>query len=92
MTIYLSEKEAARAGLVKGTKKKAAKDARPGIPRAAAGEGDRIEQLMRIAVYGYGPRWTSGLFYFWNPQTDACTSAHPTYAAACVAAERELTH
>lgn len=87
MTIYLTEKEAKAAGLVKDGKRK---NTRSDIPRGPQGEGDRIAQLMRIAVYGYGPRWTNGLFYFWNPRTDACTSAHDTYAAACIAAEKEL--
>lgn len=91
MTIYISEQDAARAGLVKGKKpKKAAKDARPELPRAEAGEGDRIKQIERIARFGYGPRWTNGLNFFWNPRTGARTTAHASYAAACIAAEREL--
>lgn len=71
--------------------KKQAADARPGIPRAPAGEGDRISQIIRIAVWGYGPRYTPGVGnFFWNPQTGARTTAHADYAAACIAAEREL--
>jgi hypothetical protein len=70
--------------------KKAAKDARPGLPRAPAGEGDRIAQLMRIAVWGYTPRWDAGLFSFWNPQTGARIAAHAEYAQACAMAEKEL--
>jgi hypothetical protein len=67
-----------------------AKDARPGLPRAAAGEGDRVAQLMRIAVFGYGVRWEAGMHFFWNPRTGARTAAHAEYAQACIAAEREL--
>ncbi len=63
---------------------------RPPMPRAVAGDGDRPEQLARIAVYGYGPRWDNGLFTFWNPRTNARTTAHARYAAACIAAEREV--
>ena len=74
-----------------GKKRKRAKDARPDLPRAEAGEGDRIAQLMRIAVHGYGLRYDSDAgFAFWNPRTGARTTAHATYAAACVAAEREV--
>jgi hypothetical protein len=69
---------------------KAARDARPELPRAAAGEGDRIAQLMRIAVWGYTPRWDAGMFSFWNPQTGARIAAHADYAQACIAAEKEL--
>ena len=91
MTIYISDADAQRAGLVKGTTRKSAKDARPGLPRAAAGEGDRLEQLRRIAAYGYMPRWDAGAgFCFWNVQTGARTTAHATYAAACIAAEKEV--
>lgn len=92
MTIYISEQDARRAGLIKGKKKKAkAKDARPELPRAQAGEGDRIEQIGRIAVYGYSPRWDAGIgFSFWNPQTGHRIAAHAEYASACVAAEKEL--
>ena len=75
---------------VRGKKKQAAKDARPDIPRAPAGEGDRIEQLTRIAAYGYSPRWDAGLFSFWNVRTGARTTAHAEYAQACVMAEREV--
>ena len=92
MTIYLSEKEAQRAGIVKKTKKAKAKDARPDIPRAAASEGDRLKQLERIAAFGYSPRWDVGVgFSFWHPVTGARTTSDATaYAAACVAAEREV--
>jgi hypothetical protein len=76
---------------LQGKKRKPAKESRPGIPRAEPGEGDRIAQLMRIARFGYGPRWTAGVFYFWNPRTDATTTKHATYAAACIAAEKELS-
>lgn len=74
----------------KKPKKKAARDARPELPRGPAGEGDRIAQLMRIAVYGYSPRWDAGLFSFWNPRTGRRIAAHEDYAQACVMAEREL--
>ncbi len=74
-----------------GKKRPKAKDARPGLPRASAGEGDRIAQLMRIAKFGYGPRWDDGVGYsFWQPSTGAMTTAHQDYAAACVAAEGEV--
>lgn len=75
---------------VQGKKRKKAKDARPGLPRAASGEGDRIAQLMRIAVYGYSPRFDAGLFSFWKPSTGQRTMAHAEYAQACIVAEREL--
>lgn len=75
---------------INGKKRKAAKDARPGLPRAEQGQGDRINALMRIARFGYSPRWDAGFFSFWNPRTGGRTSAHAGYAEACVAAEREL--
>ena len=74
----------------KRKKKKPAKDARPGLPRGPAGEGDRINQLMRIAIYGFMPRWDDGLYCFWQPTTGRRTTAHAAYAAACIAAEEEL--
>lgn len=77
---------------IKGKKKKAAKNARPQLPRDASDEGDRLSQLIRIAAFGYGPRWDVGVgFSFWNTRTGARTTAHAAYAAACIAAERELT-
>ena len=46
MTIYLSEKAAARAGLVKKAKKVKAKDARPDIPRAGRAEATGLTTLL----------------------------------------------
>ena len=46
MTIYLSEKAAARAGLVKKAKKVKAKDARPDIPRAGRAEATGLGPLL----------------------------------------------
>ena len=90
MTIYLSEKAAARAGLTKPRQKRG-RATRPDLPRAAAGEGNRLEAVKRIAVFGYGPCFDMGVgFCFWQPSTGARTSTHAEYAAACVAAEREL--
>lgn len=75
----------------KKPKKKAARDARPELPRAAAGEGDRIAQLMRIAVWGFTPRFDQGIgFSFWHPGTGRRIAAHEDYAQACVMAEKEL--
>ena len=92
MTIYLSEQEAQRAGLTKRTtRRKPARDARPDLPRAKDGEGDRIAQLMRIAAYGYSPRFDAGQgFCFWNFQTGQRTSVHQEYAVACAQAEQAL--
>jgi len=74
-----------------GTPRKAAKDARPGIPRGRAGEGDRTKALGRIAAHGFMPRWRAGAgFDFWNVQTGASTTAHASYRAAVLAAEREV--
>ncbi len=56
MTIFLSEADAQRAGLVPKTKKAKAKDARPDLPRAPReerGGGDRIPDLMTLAAAGY---------------------------------------
>ena len=70
--------------------KKRGRVTRPDLPRAAAGEGDRIAQLGRIAVYGFWPRWRAGVGYdFWHLDgrtTPVCAE----YAAACIAAEREV--
>lgn len=91
--IILSEHDAARLGIAEAKprrKAKAAREARPDLPRAAAGEGDRIAQLMRIARFGYSPRWDAGLYSFWHPRTGRRTTASASYAEACVAAEREL--
>jgi hypothetical protein len=77
---------------LKGTKRKAAKDARPGLPRAASGEGDRINQLGRIAAYGYSPRFDVGVgFSFWNVYTKTRTTVCAEYAQACAVAEQELS-
>ena len=76
---------------LKGKPRKAAKDARPGLPRAQAGEGDRLAQVMRIAAYGYSPRWDAGVgFCFWQPTTGHRTQACAEYAQACIEAEKEL--
>lgn len=64
---------------------------RPDIPSAPKGVGDRLAALKRIARFGYSPRWDAGVgFCFWQPQTGARTSAHDEYAAACIAAEKDL--
>ncbi len=92
MTIFISDHDAQRAGLVKKQARKPARHARPDLPRAKDGEGDRIEQLIRIAAYGFSPRFdaSTGLYTFWNPATGARTTAHAAYADACGAAEREV--
>lgn len=77
---------------VQGKKRPKAKAARPNLPRAEQGTGDRIAQLMRIAIYNYSPRFDQGFGYsFWNPATGQRIAAHAEYAQACVLAERELT-
>ncbi len=95
MTIFLSEHDAARLGIAGAKprrKAKAARDARPDIPRAEPGQGDRIACLMPLAIHGYGPRWDAATgFCFWNTQTGARTTAQQSYAAACTAAEGEVT-
>jgi hypothetical protein len=54
------------------------------------GEGDRIAALIRIAAYGFMPRWRAGAGYdFWHTDGRA-TAAHESYRAAVLAAEREL--
>jgi hypothetical protein len=91
--IHLSEHDAARLG-IGGAKPrtKRGRNTRPDIPSAPAGEGDRLEALRRIARYGFSPRWDADRgFCFWHPATGARTSTHATYAAACIAAEREMT-
>jgi len=76
---------------LRGKKKKPAREARPDLPRGPAGEGDRIAQLMRIAAFGFCPRWDADVGYsFWNPRTGARLASHASYAAACVAAEGEV--
>ena len=76
---------------LKGKPRKAAKDARPGLPRAQAGEGDRLSQVMRIAAFGYSPRWDAGVgFCFWCPTTGHRTRVCAEYAQACIEAEKEL--
>jgi hypothetical protein len=70
--------------------RKAARDARPAIPRAVSGEGDRTKALGRIARAGFMPRWRAGAGHdFWH--TDGrTTTAHASYRAAVIAAEREI--
>lgn len=75
MTIFLSEADAARLGIDGAKKRRSAKharEARPDIPRAgraAAGEGERLEALGKLAAHGYtctnylhatGEHWLSG--------------------------------
>jgi hypothetical protein len=81
-----------RAAFGKPTKpRKAAYDARPRIPRAVAGEGDRIKALGRIARAGFMPRWRAGAGHdFWRPTDGRTTTAHASYRAAVIAAEREI--
>ncbi len=77
---------------LKGGTRKAAKDARPGLPRGPQGEGDRIAQIGRIAAYGYSPRYDAGVgFSFWNCYTKHRTTVCETYAQACIVAEKELS-
>jgi hypothetical protein len=71
--------------------RKAASDARPDIPRAKAGEGDRIAALGRIAKAGFMSRWRAGIGHdFWRPSDGRTTTAHTSYRAAVIAAEREI--
>jgi hypothetical protein len=71
--------------------RKAAKDARPALPRAQAGEGDRTKALGRIAKAGFMPRWRAGAGHdFWRPTDGRTTTAHASYRAAVIAAEREI--
>src|SRR5688572_3370204 len=81
-----------RAAFGKAKKsRKAAKDARPSIPRAVAGEGDRLAALGRIAKAGFMPRWRHGIGHdFWRPTDGRTTTAHASYRAAVIAAEREI--
>jgi hypothetical protein len=75
---------------LRGGRKKAAKEARPGLPRAEIGEGDRLKQLERIAAYYFWPRYREGIgFDFWHID-GRVTSLHSDYAEACIAAEKEL--
>lgn len=56
MTIFITEADAQRAGLVTKTKKAKAKNARPDIPRAVRAEkgaGDRVKDLDRLARAGW---------------------------------------
>ena len=81
-----------RAAVQGKPRTKRGQSTRPDLPRAAAGTGDRIEQITRIAAFGYSPRWDAGSgFCFWDCRTGARTTAHASYASACVAAERELS-
>jgi hypothetical protein len=91
MTTEVYDDPQAFMAALTGKKRKPAKEARPGLPRAAAGEGDRIAQLGRIAVYHFHPRWRAGVgFDFWHTDGRA-TTACADYATACITAERELT-
>ena len=66
------------------------RDARPDIPRAPSGEGDRTEALRRLSALGFMPRWRCGAGHdFWHLDGRS-TSAHATYAEAVKAAEKEL--
>ncbi len=77
---------------LKGGTRKAAKEARPDLPRAASGEGDRLEALKRLSKFGYSPRYDAGVgFSFWNVYTRQRTTVCETYAQACIIAEQELT-
>jgi hypothetical protein len=70
--------------------RKAAKDARPSIPRAVSGEGDRTKALGRIGKAGFMPRWRRGIGHdFWHVD-GRTTTAHASYRAAVIAAEREI--
>ncbi len=60
MTIYLSEKAAARAGLVKKTKKVQAKDARPDIPRAGRAEATGMSTFIEA---GWSIEFRAGVGY-----------------------------
>lgn len=91
--LILSEHDAARLGIVGAKKRKpakAAREARPDIPRAPQGEGDRIAQLIRIADHHFSPRYRAGLgFDFWHVDGRSTTLCQD-YAQACVTAEGEL--
>lgn len=95
MTIILSEADAARLGVPDAKPRRKAshaRNARPDIPRAAAGEGDRHAALMRLARFGFWPRYDAGLGYsFWHLD-GRTTTRHDNYAAAVIAAEREVVN
>jgi len=89
-TLTFTDKDAFLAAL-SGKQRKSAKAARPDLPRAEAGAGDRLSQITRIATYGFSPRYRAGVgFDFWQPGTGRSTIVCAEYAEACVAAEAEL--
>ena len=83
MTIYLSEKAAARAGLVKKTKKVQAKDARPDIPRAGRAEATGLSTFIEA---GWSIEFRSGVGYRLS-RGEVATPWEASEAAACVAAK-----
>lgn len=77
-------------GQKQGNDTSASKTTRSGAA-SEPGQGDRTKALERIAVWGYMPQFQPERgFFFWTPYATTTTTAHATYAAAVVAAEREL--
>lgn len=68
----------------------AAKTTRSGAV-SEPGVGDRTQALERIAVWRFMPQFQPERgFFFWTPYSTTTTTPHATYAAAVVAAEKEL--
>ncbi len=83
MTIYLSEKAAARAGLVKKTKKVKAKDARPDIPRAGRAKATGLVPLL---VAGWSIEFRIGAGYQLS-RGEMATPWAASEEAVCLAAK-----
>ncbi len=83
MTIYLSEKAAARAGLVKKTKNVKAKDARPDIPRAPRAPATGLTTLLAA---GWAIEFRAGAGYRLS-RGEMATPWAASEAAACLAAK-----
>ncbi len=74
----------------KATKRAPGKAGRPELPRAPAGQGDRLSQLRRLAARGFWPRYRSPLgFDTWHID-GRVTPLCDTYQEALAAAEETL--
>jgi hypothetical protein len=92
MTIYLSEKEAKKAGLVKDTRKKRGRNTRPDIPAAGRAKGIGLTTLIAPDKESNQPAWSTEycvgrgyrLYVINDPSKD--TGYHLDLTAACAAA------
>jgi hypothetical protein len=91
MTIYISEKEAKKAGLVKDTRQKRGRNTKPGIPAAGRSPSTGLTTLIAGPSLTWSLEYVVGRGYrlYVINQPQFATAWLPSEAAACAAAREQ---